>query len=269
MTMADLAVADVALPAAERTSVSPRARVMLRAVALGAVYAAIFKLIAIETSFGTSIGATFWPASGVTVAMLALRPRREWPAYLVAIYIADFVMDITNGGYSIRVSYGLALSNCVEPLVSASLLRAWLPARPDLSRLRDLGIFYGAAAVSGPLLGALVASVWPWLLGTDALWPRLGRWYVGDALGVVVVAPLLLTLRWPAWPWRPARPRPADALSLAALAAFVALAVPWRFAAEDRAAVPRHTRGGGDRHPAAHAGGRRRGVRHRRRWWRR
>ena len=63
--------------------------VLARAAALGAVYAAIYKLIALETSFGTSVGSTFWPASGVTVSMLLLRPRREWP-FLPFPFCADY-----------------------------------------------------------------------------------------------------------------------------------------------------------------------------------
>ena len=206
--------------------VTPWLWVVLRAVALGAVYAAIFKLIAFETSFGTSVGATLWPASGVTVSVLILRPRREWPFYLAAVWCADFTMDVHVAGFSTHVSYGLALGNSLEPLLSATLLRTWLRARPDLRRLRDLGLFYLAAAGAGPLLSATIATVWQWLLGAGAIWPFLGRWYVGDALGVIVIAPVILSL---AQPLRRPAVTVATAETLAVLLLVVGIALPWRF----------------------------------------
>lgn len=211
-----------------RASAPPWLWTVLRAVALGAVYAGIYELITVETSFGTSVGATLWPASGVTVSMLLLRPRREWPFYLAAIGIADFTMDIVSAGFPTRIAYGLAAANCLEPLLSATLLRRWLQARPDLSRLRDLGLFYGAAAVCGPMSSATVGSVWNWLMGGGSIWPFGGRWYVGDALGVVVVAPLILTLGGASF-----RPTPTFARKCAFVltVAVIAIALPWDFPA--------------------------------------
>ncbi|HEX4011346.1 MAG TPA: diguanylate cyclase [Solirubrobacteraceae bacterium] len=209
-----------------RRHVSPWLWVLLRALVVGALYAGIYRLIVVETSFGTSVGSTFWPASGVTVSALLLRPRREWPFYLVAIGLADFTMDVTNAGFSPHIAYGLAVANCMEPLLSASLLRAWLGGRPDLSRLRDLGLFYLAAAGCGPLLSATIAALWSWAFGLNAIWPFLGRWYVGDALGVVIVAPLILSLARP--PARRIRTL-SESWTFAVLLVVVAAALPWHF----------------------------------------
>jgi diguanylate cyclase (GGDEF)-like protein len=204
------------------------ARVLLGAIALGLTYAGIFKLILIGSSFGASVGATFWPASGVTVSVLILRRRREWPFYLVAIWLADFLMDTHGVGYSVRVSLGIATANCAEPLASATLLRRWLRARPDLSNGRDLGVFYLAAAGCGPLLSAIVASGWQWILGTNPVWPFLGRWYVGDALGVTVIAPVILSCVQ-----NRARPKPSEGGTLLALLLIVAAVMTAPFAARD------------------------------------
>jgi diguanylate cyclase (GGDEF)-like protein len=169
-------------------------RLGLGAVALALIYAGIYKLILVGSSFGASVGATFWPASGITVCVLILRPKREWALYIVAIWAADFFMDTHGGNYTAATSCGIATANCAEPLLAALLLRRWLAGRPQLSRGHDLGLFYLAAAAAGPVLSATIASVWQVILGTGAIWPYMGRWYVGDALGVVVIAPVLLTL---------------------------------------------------------------------------
>jgi len=195
------------------------ARVLLGAVALGATYAGIYKLILIGSTFGASVGATFWPASGVTVSVLILRSRREWPLYIVAIWIADFMLDTHGAGYSVPVSLGIATANCAEPLLSATLLRRWLRRPPDLSNTRDLGLFYLAAVAGGPLLSATIASCWQWILGTNTIWPYLPRWWVGDALGVTVIAPVILSVARDR-----SRLRPSDVgLLLAAVAVAIAM----------------------------------------------
>jgi diguanylate cyclase (GGDEF)-like protein len=126
------------------------------------------------------------------------------------------------------VAYGLAAANCLEPLLSATLLRRWLRVRPDLSRLRDLGLFYFAAAACGPMLSATVGSIWNWLMGDGAIWPFGGRWYVGDALGVIVVAPVILTIAGASF--RPAL-TVARRCAFALTFAVIAVALPWRFSA--------------------------------------
>jgi diguanylate cyclase (GGDEF)-like protein len=202
--------------------------VVLRALGLAAIYAGIYELITVETSFGTSVGATLWPASGVTVSMLVLRPRREWPVYLVAIGLADFMMDVHCAGFSAKVSIGLAVANCGEPWLSAALLRKWIGGVPDLSRLRDLGLFYLAAAAGGPLLSATVSSVWQWALVGQPIWPFGPRWYVGDALGAIVVAPVIIGfVRAGEW----SRPSLRTIWVFAGGLALLALALPWHFAA--------------------------------------
>lgn len=203
-------------------------RPVLGAFALALTYAGVYKLILIGSSFGASVGATFWPVSGITVSVLILRPRREWPLHLVAIWSADCFMDTHGGGYSMAVGCGLATANCCEPLLAALLLRRWLGRRPKLSHGRDLGLFYLAAAGAGPVLSATIASAWQVILGTSSLWPYIGRWYVGDALGVVVIAPVILTLAQ-----NRSRPTLAEAGGLLAFALVAGMLLALPLAARD------------------------------------
>jgi diguanylate cyclase (GGDEF)-like protein len=137
-------------------------------------------------------------------------------------------MDIRDAGFTPAVAVGIAVANCLEPLLSASLLRRWIGRAPDLSRLAELGRFYAAACVCGPALGAVVGSIWPWLVNGSDIWPQLGRWFIGDSLGVVIIAPVILVS---------ARGRPAVRPSLEQVATFVgllviaAVSIPWSFGA--------------------------------------
>jgi len=193
------------------------------------VYAALYKLVDLETSFGESTtGIVFWPAAGVTVSVFILRPRREWPAYFVAVCAADGVVSLLNDA-SVWSSLSSGLANSVEATVSALLVGHWLGRAPDLSRRRDLRVFIVAAACLGPAVGAAIGAGWPWVIGETPLWPRLGRWYVGDAVGVLVIAPLIISVVRP-----PAKPlfKLSESWTFAVLVVALAIAMPWRWSAE-------------------------------------
>ena len=138
---------------------------------------------------------TLWPPSGVALAGLLLTRRREWPAMvLAAVLTAPFAM---NPHWAMSVA-GLAVtaSNMLEALVGALLLRRVVRLRPSLDRVRDVLGLVGLSAIVSTALGATLG------VGTLAMtesmdWARFWHtwrvFWVGDAMGVLVVAPLLLT----------------------------------------------------------------------------
>lgn len=196
----------------------------LRALALGAAYAAVSVTVSVVSSFGTEAGAAFWPGAGLTVAALLLRPRREWPALLAAVAVAEISVDLATG-FGFWASISFAVANCAEPVLAATLLRQAGMAPPDLRRTPDLLRFVGAAVVAGPALGALLGTALPALLVGDPWFPRLPRWWVGDGVGVLVVAPFLLTRGRPRTGTWPQALGPGAALLGTALVA----AGPWSF----------------------------------------
>ena len=204
-----------------------RPSVIVRALALGVTYAMLAALIVVVTAFGETSGATFWPGAGLTLAVLLHRPTREWPIYLVAVGIAETCVDLW-AGYGVPVALGFALANTLEPLVAAVLLRRGGRPEPDFGKRADLARFIAFGIVVGPFVGALVGTAVGVLFAGDPWMPRLSRWYLGDAIAVLVVAPALLIL------WRPRRQRMSrEALpSLAMLALVTACAMaPWQFPA--------------------------------------
>ena len=156
--------------------------------------------------------------------MLLSRPRSEWPFYVAAVATAEACVDL-SAGYGAGLAAGWALANTAEPLCAALLLHRWRCAPPDFGVRTQLVRFVVAGIVAGPMLGALIGTVAGVLVAGDPVMPRLSRWYVGDAMGVLVIAPALLVL------WPRARPRPARRSLLLLLLVAVAAMGPWRFAA--------------------------------------
>ena len=207
------------LPSAERRAL------IVRAIAVGLAYAAVSKLIDVVTVFGNSAGASFWPGAGLTVAVLLRRPRAEWPWYLLAVGIGEFCVDMWIG-FGAAVAIGWAVANTAEPLTAALLLRRRCGDPPDMGKRGDLVALACAAILLGPLVGSLVGTAVGALFAGDPWLPRLPRWYVGDAMGVLVIAPALLIL----WPSAPRRPGSNAVVPLLVLTVVACVAVgPWRF----------------------------------------
>lgn len=203
-------------------------RAVLRDVLIGAVgYGSLSTFVVWSGSFGVIEGSALWPGSGFTLGLLLLLPRRRWPALLIGVAAAEVGVDAWFG-FSIPMALGMALANVSEPLLAATLLRWRTDAPPDLRRHRDVVRFVLAAVLAGPALGAFVGTAAGVLLSGDPWTPRLGRWFVGDAIGVLIVAPVLLTWSRAAL----ARTREA-ALSWLGLAVLLGIAFgPWNDSVE-------------------------------------
>lgn len=138
-----------------------------------------------------------WPASGVALATLTLTRYRVWPV-IVALLV----------GIEVSVPYLLAdadivaiasAGNALEPLLGASLLRWTLGPRVDLSKFRHVVVFVVLAAVLTPAIAAVPGAYKFVGLEPEITFASAWQvWWFGGALGVVVVAPVILL-----WTTRP------------------------------------------------------------------
>jgi PAS domain S-box-containing protein len=131
-----------------------------------------------------------WPASGVALACLLLLGWRCWPAITVAAFLVNF-----SSGVPVAAALGLAVGNTAAALAGAFLLRRLSGFTGSLSRLRDaIALVALAAALSSTIsafvgAGALsLAGVSPW--GSTVTAGLV--YYLGDAMGVLLIAPVLL-----------------------------------------------------------------------------
>jgi PAS domain S-box-containing protein len=132
-----------------------------------------------------------WPASGCALAALLLFGYRFWPA----IFAAEFFLA-RAGGASASLMIAVAVSNTLQALAGAWLLRRGDGFRNSLERLQDvLGLILLAACLT-TLASALLCGVSTAVLGIDG-WSSSGSawwaWRLAHMLGDLVVAPVLLT----------------------------------------------------------------------------
>jgi len=144
----------------------------------------------------------FWPPTGIAVVAFLVLGRSVWPGVALAALVVN--LPITTG---VLPAAATAAGNTLAPLVAATLL-AKVGFRREIDRLRDATaiVFVGALlsmSISASVgTGVLVASG---ALPADELPGSWAVWWAGDAMGVLVVTPFVLSL---VQPWRrPGRPR--------------------------------------------------------------
>jgi diguanylate cyclase (GGDEF)-like protein len=135
-----------------------------------------------------------WPPTGIAVVGLLLLGRRMWPGIAVGAFLVNAPIGPTP-----LAAVGIAVGNTAAPLVAVSLLHA-AGFRRDIERLRDAMAIVFLGALVGMAVSATVGTTM--LLLSDAIQAKaiLSTWLVwwtGDAMGVLVFAPFLLSLsRW-------------------------------------------------------------------------
>lgn len=156
-------------------------------------------LLAIPPGYSTAV----WPGAGVALAGILLFGIRAWPGILVGSFLVnatsnpDFSSTYATGK-CVLVAACIGTSSSLQAILGGWLVRRYGGYPNELGRERDV---LGLVILGGPvscLLGATL-SVTVLLLAeivspANALY-NWWTWWVGDAIGVFVFAPLVLIWR--------------------------------------------------------------------------
>jgi signal transduction histidine kinase len=150
-----------------------------------------------------------WPPTGIALVAILVFGRRVWPA----IFAAALAVNLPIGPSPIGAML-IAAGNTLAPVVAAELLRR-VGFRLELDRFRDAAAIIGLAALAGMSISASIGTsvlVLSGAVSPTGFWPTWTVWWTGDAMGVLLVAPFLLSLM-------PKAPGPALTLRSGALLA--------------------------------------------------
>jgi len=133
------------------------------------------------------------PQAALAVAWMLLGGMRQWPLVLATILAADVLVRGAPGGHFISLLTSVALAGGYAWM--AWLLRALLRGS-GLRSLRELNILVAVSVGGAALVGACYIGV---LRGAGLLADTPApqgwlRFWVGDAVGILVTAPLLLAV---------------------------------------------------------------------------
>jgi len=135
----------------------------------------------------------FWPASGIALASVLIWGYRVWPAIAAAAFLVNFLSPIPA-----LAAVGIAVGNTSSALVGGFLLQRVGRVNPSLDRLRDVMALLTLGALTSPIFAAATGTTTLSLFHVKA-WSGAGTtlavWWFGDAMGVLIAAPLALTVR--------------------------------------------------------------------------
>lgn len=177
---------------------------VVRSLGVGALITAAYALTAYFSLFlaiPPGYAAPLWPAAGVGLAAILVAGRTQVVAIvlgslLINLFVASKLGPIDASSSATARAVLIALGAGAEALVGAALIRRFAPLRNGS---------YSGAPLHVALLGGPAACVTNALWGTTALLvtgaitPEVFAWgatvwWIGDALGVVGIAPVLLFL---------------------------------------------------------------------------
>jgi signal transduction histidine kinase len=188
-----------------KTSSSPWVVHAASIAALAVVYAIVGRLgLFIEPVAG--FATLVWPPSGIAVAALVRRGRVLWPGVALGAFAVNLL-----AGAPVLVALGIAAGNTIAAVLAAEGLRR-ASFDSGVGRVRDVLALVIIAAVLSTIASASIGVLSLHLGGlapSSELPTALRAWWLGDGMGDLVVAPLLLV--WSA----PARLAPSASSALA------------------------------------------------------
>ena len=198
----------------------------IRRVALLFGLAAVYYVgakVGLRFAYINSSVTTIWPPAGIALAAFVLLGYGVWPAILAGAFFAN----VTTTG-AVFPSIGIAVGNTMEGLLAVYLVNRFARGGRVFDRVRDIIRFTLLAALVSTTVAASIgvtSLALGGLVSTEDA-PRVWlTWWLGDAVGDIVVAPALIL--WigvklgPAWTVR----QIIEAVALTLAATLVTLAL--------------------------------------------
>lgn len=134
-----------------------------------------------------------WPCTGIALVAFLLLGYRIWPGILVGA----FLVNVTTAG-SVATSIGIAVGNTLEGIVGSYLINRFADGRHAFEKAQNIFKFAFLAGMASTTVSATVGTT-ILAIGGFAGWATYGpvwcTWWLGDAVGAVIVTPLLLLWR--------------------------------------------------------------------------
>jgi signal transduction histidine kinase/ActR/RegA family two-component response regulator len=132
-----------------------------------------------------------WPPTGVALTALLWLGYRVSPGVLLGALLANLATEV-----SLITAIGIAVGNTLEATAAAFLIRRLIGLRSPFDQAQDVLKFIVIAGMLSTTVSATIGSMSLCISGA-ASWssfkPLWLTWWLGDGVGALVVAPLLLT----------------------------------------------------------------------------
>jgi PAS domain S-box-containing protein len=162
-----------------------------RIAALAALYFIVAKLsllLAIPPGYATPI----WPPAGIALAAVLMFGRGMWPGIWIGAAAANYTVNS-----SLLAAAVIGTGSVLEAVLTAAVIRHFIGIPWRFGRGEDVATFLAAAILGGALAATigLLPLAYGHMLGVRELFWNWLTWWLGDAIGMVLVTPLVLSWR--------------------------------------------------------------------------
>lgn len=192
---------------------------LLQLLAVAAVYFAAAKL-GLSLAFLNASVSPVWPPTGVAIAAV------WWLGYRISpgVFLGALLVNLLT--LSAPTAAGIAVGNTLEAVTAVFLLHRFVGPRSPFNRAGDFLKFIMIAPIGSPIVSATIGNLSLCLGGAES-WQNFGTlwltWWLGDAVGALLIVPLLLT--WLEESTEGPRQRLAEGITLVLSIAIVGLLV--------------------------------------------
>jgi PAS domain S-box-containing protein len=148
----------------------------------------------------------FWPPSGIALAAVLLCGYRVLPGVALGAFVATvWSLAIEAPDHSAAVylacGVGVGVGATLQAFVAPALLRHLVQGRHPLDRTSDVFRFVVIAGLVGCTISPTIGTTTLWLAKPFPVHWRVlcWLWWVGDAIGVLILAPVALA--WARYRW--------------------------------------------------------------------
>ena len=173
----------------------PRVRRLILFFVFYVAAAGFAQLLAIIPGTGISI----WPPAGLFLATLILSHKASWCWWVLVGLAAELAGNILWFRNPLPAAFLMYAGNALEAIVGAWLVRRFCNGPIRLETLREVLVLLAFGAGLAPVVSATIGSATLAGFGLQPFARAWPLWWIGDATGVLIVAPLTLVLvqDWP------------------------------------------------------------------------
>jgi PAS domain S-box-containing protein len=159
------------------------------AYVLGCAFAEVMGVVP-----GTNIA--IWLPGGLFIATLILTSPYSWPWWMLTGCLAELLGQLLWWHTPLPAGFLIYVGNALEAAVGAWLVNRVCRRPVRLETLPEVLAFVGLAAGIAPVISATVGSATLAWFGvkSQTFWAAWPLWWIGDATGILIVAPLALVV---------------------------------------------------------------------------
>ncbi|MDR9402206.1 MAG: EAL domain-containing protein [Halothece sp. Uz-M2-17] len=146
--------------------------------------------LGLEVSIAQDNISLLWPPTGISIAVLLLHGRKMWSSIALGIAFAT-----ASTGVSLGFIVAAGLTNTVEALLATQLIHHW-QVNYKLERIYDVLKLLAILLIITPMIASLIGTTGFCLNFTcspETFFNISWKWWIGNAMGGLVITPLLLT----------------------------------------------------------------------------